>query len=199
MGVLGKLRTDSPLAAARAEIDGIAATLAAAHPRFNTGRRIVVVPLRDQVTRGVRDGAILLLAAVGCVLLIACANVAGLLLARGAWRQRELAIRAALGASRRRLLRLQFAESLALAAMGALAGLLLAVWIVDLLLQLPVRTDSFFVPYSVPRDSIHLDPAALGFTAGVTLLTAIVFGLMPAWPAARRPRMPMPRYERTRA
>lgn len=185
MGVLGRLRTDASLATARAEADTIAATLAAAHPRFNTGRLIVVVPLRDQVARGVRDGALVLLAAVGCVLLIACANVAGLLLARGAWRHRELTIRAALGASRRRLLRFQLAESLALASMGGTAGLLLAVWIVDLLLQLPLRTDSLYVPYSVPRDVIHLDPAALGFTAAITLLTALLFGLMPAWPAAR--------------
>jgi putative ABC transport system permease protein len=185
MGVLGKLRTGTSLAAARAEIDGIAATLAAAYPRFNTGRRITVVPLSEQVARGVRDGALLLLAAVGCVLLIACANVAGLLLARGAWRQRELTIRAALGASRRRLLRFQLAESLVLAAMGGIGGLLLAVWTVDLLLQLPLRTDSLYVPYSVPRDSIHLDPVALAFTASITLLTALLFGLMPAWPVTR--------------
>lgn len=185
MGVLARLRAGTTLAAARAEIDTIAAGLAAAHPRFNTGRRIVVVPLADQVARGARKGAFALLGAVACVLLIACANVAGLLLARGAVRQRELTIRAALGASRRRLLRFQFAESLVLATLGGIAGLLLAVWIVDLLLQLPFRTDSVYVPYSVARSSIGIDLAALGVTAAIALLTALLFGLTPAWPAAR--------------
>jgi putative ABC transport system permease protein len=185
MGVLGRLRADTSLASVRGEIDAIAGSLAAAYPRFNTGRRIIVVPLRAQVSRGVRDGALVLLAAVGCVLLIGCANVAGLLLARGAARQRELTIRAALGASRQRLLRFQLAESFVLAAMGGAAGLLLAVWLLDLLVTLPVRTDSLFVPYSVPRSSIQLDPLALAFTAAITALTAVLFGLLPAWPAAR--------------
>jgi putative ABC transport system permease protein len=183
MGVLGRIRTDSSVAAVGREVDAIAAGLAAAYPRFNTGRRIVVVPLRDQISRGVRDGAIVLLAAVACVLLIGCANVAGLLLARGTTRQRELTIRAALGASRRRLLRFQFAESVVLASAGGATGLLLAVWILDLLLRLPLRTDSIFVPYSIARESIHLDGAALIFTAGITALTAILFGLLPAWPS----------------
>lgn len=185
MGVLGRIRQDSSRAAVRGEMDTIAAGLATAYPRFNTGRRIVVIPLREQVSRGVRDGALVLLAAVGCVLLIGCANVAGLLLARGTSRQRELAIRAALGASRQRLLRFQLAESVVLASSGGIVGLLMAVWILDLLLQLPLRTDSLFVPYSVPRDSIHLDPAALAFTVSITIATALLFGLLPSWPAAR--------------
>lgn len=185
MGVLGRLRADTPLASVGGEVDAIAGSLAAAYPRFNTGRRIIVVPLRAQVSRGARDGALVLLVAVGCVLLIGCANVAGLLLARGAARQRELTIRAALGASRQRLLRFQLAESFTLAFMGGAAGLLLAVWLLDLLVKLPLRTDSLFVPYSVPRDSIQLDPLALAFTAAVTVVTALLFGLLPAWPAAR--------------
>ena len=185
MGLLGRLRPEVSLTAIRGEVDTIAAGLATAYPRFNTGRRIVVVPLREQASRGVRDGALVLLTAVACVLLIGCANVAGLLVARGATRQRELAIRAALGASRQRLLRFQLAESFVLASIGGAAGLLLAVWILDLLLQLPLRTDSLFVPYSVPRDSIHLDTAALAVTAAITIVTALVFGVFPAWPAAR--------------
>jgi putative ABC transport system permease protein len=189
MGVVARLREGTSLASARTQVDTIAAGLATANPRFNTGRRIIVVPLSDQVTRGVRDGALVLLGAVACVLLIACANVAGLLLARGAGRQRELTIRAALGASRRRLLRFQLAESLALASLGGLAGLLLAVWIVDLVLQFPLKTDSLFVPYAVSRSAIRLDRAALAFTAGVTLLTSLLFGLAPAWPAARAAAM----------
>ena len=189
MGVVARLREGTSLASARTQVDTIAAGLATAHPRFNTGRRIIVVPLSEQVTRGVRDGALVLLGAVACVLLIACANVAGLLLARGAARQRELTIRAALGASRRRLLRFQLAESLALASLGGLAGLLLAVWIVDLVLQFPLKTDSLFVPYAVSRSAIRLDRAALAFTAAVTLLTSLLFGLAPAWPAARAAAM----------
>ena len=189
MGVVARLREGTSLASARTQVDTIAAGLATAHPRFNSGRRIIVVPLSEQVTRGVRDGALVLLGAVACVLLIACANVAGLLLARGAARQRELTIRAALGASRRRLLRFQLAESLALASLGGLAGLLLAVWIVDLVLQFPLKTDSLFVPYAVSRSAIRLDRAALAFTAGVTLLTSLLFGLAPAWPAARAAAM----------
>jgi putative ABC transport system permease protein len=185
MGVIARLRENSSLDSARSEVDTIAGALAAAYPRFNTGRRIIVVPLSDQVTRGVRQGALVLLGAVACVLLIACANVAGLLLARGAARQRELTIRAVLGASRRRLLRLQLAESMVLASCGGLAGLLLAVWIVDLVLQIPVTTGSLFVPYAVARSTIHVDGAALAFTAGVTLLTSLLFGIAPALPAAR--------------
>ena len=185
MGVVARLREGASLAGARVEVDTIAAGLAAANPRFNTGRRIIVVPLREQVTRGVRDGALVLLGAVACVLLIACANVAGLLLARGAARQRELTIRAALGASRRRLLRFQLAESLTLASLGGAAGLLLAVWVVDLLLQIPAQTGSIYVPYSVARGAIHVDAAAIGFTAAVTILATLLCGLIPAWPAAR--------------
>jgi putative ABC transport system permease protein len=185
MGVLARLRRGVSLAAARGEVDTIASGLAATHPRFNTGRRIVMVPLSEQVSRGVRDGTLVLLAAVVCVLLIGCANVAGLLLARGSTRQRELTIRAALGASRERLLRFQLTESIVLASIGGAAGLLLGVWVLDLLLQLPLRTDSLFVPYSVPRQSIQLDPAAVGFTAAITAITAVLFGLLPAWPAAR--------------
>ena len=157
MGVVARLREGMSLAPARTQVDTIAAGLATAYPRFNTGRLIIVVPLSEQVTRGVQDGALVLLGAVACVLLIACANVAGLLLARGAARQRELTIRAALGASRRRLLRFQLAESLALASLGGLAGLLLAVWIVDLVLQFPLKTDSLFVPYAVSRSAIGVD------------------------------------------
>jgi putative ABC transport system permease protein len=185
MGVLGRLRPDVTLQQARAESDGIAASLAAEYPRFNTGRRLVVVPLEEQVGRGVRSGAMLLLGGVGCVLLIGCANVAGLLLARGATRRSEFAVRSALGASRGRLIRHQLAESLALAAAGGAGGLLMGVWTLDLLLTLPFRTDSLYVPYSVPRDAIALDGTALAFTAAVTLLTALIFGLAPALPLSR--------------
>jgi putative ABC transport system permease protein len=185
MGVLGRLKTGVTLSQARAEADTTAAGLAAKYPRFNTGRLFRLVPLRDQVVRGVKDAALVLLAAVSFVLLIACANVASLLLARATTRQRELTIRAALGASRRRLIRYQLAESAILAAAGGSAGILVAVWLVDLLVAIPYRTDSLFIPYSVPRSAIGVDATVLAFTAALTFATAFVFGLVPAWTASR--------------
>jgi putative ABC transport system permease protein len=185
MGVLGRLKDGVTLAQARSETDTIAARLAAAHPRFNTGRLFALVSLQDQVVRGVRTTAMVLLAAVSFVLLIACANVASLQLARATARQRELTVRAALGASRWRLIRHQLAESAVIAAVGGSAGVLLAVWLVDLLVTIPYRTDSLFVPYAVPRTRIGVDATVLAFTAAVTFATGFVFGLVPAWPASR--------------
>ena len=185
MGVLGRLKDDVTIGQARAEADRIAARLSAAYPRFNTGRLFRLVPLRDQVVRGVKTAALVLLAAVSLVLLIACANVASLQLARATTRQRELTIRAALGASRRRLIRHQLAESAVLGVAGGGAGILLAGWLVDLLVRLPYRTDSLFVPYSVPTSAIGVDATVLMFTAGLTVATAFVFGLVPAWTASR--------------
>jgi putative ABC transport system permease protein len=146
---------------------------------------MVVVPLREQVTRGVRAAALVFLAGISIVLLVACANVAGLLLARGATRQRELTIRSALGASRWRLVRQQFAESLVLGSAGGAAGLLLAGWIVHFLTRLPFRSDSVFVPYSVPREAIGLDAVALAFTAVVSFVSMLLFGLLPALTGSR--------------
>jgi putative ABC transport system permease protein len=179
MGVVARLRPAMTLAQARAEGDTIAAGLAAAHPFFNTGRRFAIVPLRDQVAREARDGAFILFAAVACVLFIACANVSSLMLARAITRQREVQIRAALGGSRWRVLRLQLAESLLLAGAGGAAGLLLAVWLVDLLAKIPYRTDSLYVPYAVSRDALHIDPIALAFTVVVTVGSALLFSIAP--------------------
>jgi putative ABC transport system permease protein len=189
LGVIGRLAPGVALPEARAEVDAIAATLASAYPRFNTGRRMVVVPLRDQVTRGVRTAGLVFMAGVAMVLLIACANVTGLLLARGAGRHRELVIRRALGASRGRLVRQQLAESVVIGAGGGVAGLLLASWLVDLLVRLPYRTDSIFVPYSVARSAIGLDATALVVTAGVTLLSALLAGVVPALVGSRAPEL----------
>jgi putative ABC transport system permease protein len=179
MGVLGRLRPDVTLAQAQAEGETIAAGLAAAYPFFNTGRRFAVVPLSHQVARDARDGALILFAAVGCVLFIACANVSSLMLARATTRQRDVQIRAALGASRWRVLRLQLAESLLIASAGGTAGLLLAVWLIDLLALIPYRTDSLFVPYAVARETLHIDPRALAFTLLVTAGSALVFSVAP--------------------
>jgi len=187
MGVLGRLRPGVELAEARAEADTIAAGLATAHPFFNTGRRFAVVPLGEQVARDVRTGALALFGAVTCVLFIACANVSSLMLARATGQHRDLLIRAALGASRWRLLRLQLAESLLLSAAGGAAGLLLAVWLIDVLVRLPYRSDSPFVPYAVARETIGLDLAALAFTIAVIVGCAVLFSLAPAL-RQRQPR-----------
>jgi putative ABC transport system permease protein len=180
MGVLGRLKAGVTLDAARGEADTIAARLAAAEPFFNTGRRIVVVPLADQVSREVRRGALALFGAVVCVLFIACANVSSLMMARATSQQRDWLIRAALGASRWRLLRYQLAESMLLSVAGGILGLLVAVWLVDLLANLPYRTDSLFVPFAVSRSAIHVDLPALAFAALVTIGSALLFSVAPA-------------------
>jgi len=180
MGVLGRLRPGVTLADARAEADAIAGGLAAAYPFFNTGRRFAVVPLAAQVVRDIRSGALALLAAVAGVLFIACANVSSLVLARAAAQRRDRLIRAALGASRWRLVRLQLAEGVLISAAGGAAGLLLAVWLVEVLVRLPYRSDSLYVPYAVARETIGIDLTALAFTMAVTLGSAVLFSLAPA-------------------
>jgi predicted permease len=146
----------------------------------NHGVSATVVSLRDQVVGRIRPALLMLLVAVGFVLLLACANVANLLLARGAVRQGEIAIRAMLGAGRPRLVRQLVTESVLLAILGGAAGILLAFWSVDFLIaSVPHGMD-------VPRlDQVRIDGRVLAFTVGVTVLTGIVFGLIPAAHAIR--------------
>ena len=137
-----------------------------------------MVPLQDYGVRDVRAVLYTLLAAVGCVLLIACANVANLLLARASARHREISIRAALGASRARLIRQLLVESVVLALFGGMAGVLLAWWGLAALLAL--------APANLPRvTEVHLSTAVLLFSLGLSVLTGLVFGIAPAWLAAR--------------
>ena len=173
--IIGRLKRGVTVAAAQAEMDGLTARLRHDHPDVyppNGGLTFGLVPLRQQIVGDVRLSILVLSGAVAIVLLIACANVANLLLARAVSRRREFAIRAALGAGMTRLARQLLVESLALAVLGGGAGLLLAGWAVSALRAAGGG--------SVPMiAAVRIDSAVLIFTTGVSLLAGIVFGLAP--------------------
>ena len=171
--VVGRLKPGTTLAQAQEEMNGIAARLAAQYPDLNGGMGAAVVPLFEQITGQIRSALWVLFAAVGFVLLIACVNVANLLLVRGAERQREFAIRRALGAERIRLVRQTLTESLLLVLVGGATGVLVASWLVKLI---PALSSS-----KIPRvEYVDMDVRVVLFACGVSFLTAIVFGLVPA-------------------
>jgi putative ABC transport system permease protein len=177
--VIARLKPGATLEQARAEMATIAPQLARAYPDSQGGWSIALTSLQEREVGSFRTAFLVFMGAVGFVLLIACANVANLLLARAVARKKEFAIRAALGASRSRVVRQMMTESVLLAILGGALGCLLAYWAVDLFVALS--------PRNIPRlEQVRVDRTALGFTLLLSALAGVLFGLAPAVHAAKK-------------
>jgi len=175
--VIARMKTGMTLPKAQAEMDTIAARLAQQYPDFNARRGAVVTPLHEEIVGKMKSPLLILLGAVAFVLLIACANVANLLLARAAVRQKEIALRLALGANRARLTKQLLVESVLLSLVGGLVGLGLAYFGLNVLTR--------FIPQDVAQaDTITIDAKVLLFTLAVAVITGLIFGLAPATQAS---------------
>jgi putative ABC transport system permease protein len=173
LGVIGRLREGVSMEQAQAEMDAIAGRLAQEYPEANKGWGARVDPLQERLVGWARARLLILLGAVCFVLLIACANVANLMLARASARQKEIAIRSSLGASRVRIIRQLLTESVLLAMLGGVLSLLLATWSLELLVA--------FSPGGIPRlNEVEINSRILAFTFSVALFTGLLFGLAPA-------------------
>ena len=178
--VIARLKPETTLGSAQAEMNSIEEQLVKAFPRAYIGTDVKLVPLHAQVVGSFRTALLVLFGAVGFVLLIGCANVANLLLAQGARRQREVAIRSALGAGRLRLVRQLITESLVLAILGGALGVLLAGWGINLL--------KLILPGNFPNaDAVRINTPVLVFTLLASLATGLIFGLAPAFQTSRAP------------
>ena len=174
---IARLKDGVSIEQARVEMDTIARQLEAEYPDSNKATRVLVNRAQDQLVQNVRPALMMLLGAVTLVLLIACANVANLLLARAVGRQKEIAVRVAIGAGRARIIRQLVIESLVLACAGGALGLLIAMWSVSLLSTMTL---------GLPRaQTIAVDWPVAGFTLALAMLTGLVFGAVPAWQATR--------------
>jgi predicted permease len=175
--VMARLKAGVSIAQAQAEMTAIAGRLAREYPQHNRNETALVGSLRDRYARTLRPALVALLVAVALVLLIACANIAGVLLARAAARQKEMAIRRALGAGKARIARQVLTESVLLALIGGALGLLLAIWGVPILYAA--------VPAGMhPLEPAGVDASVLAVTLLVSILTGLLFGMAPAWSAA---------------
>jgi putative ABC transport system permease protein len=189
---MGRLAPGTSVDQAKAEFAGLARQLETEYPKFNTKVGMAVRPLLDALVGDTRKALLVMLGAVGFVLLIACVNVANLVLARASAREDELAIRVALGAGRGRLIRQLVVESLLLASVGGLAGLACAVGGTRALVALR--------PAGIPRlDAIGVDGTVLAFTLAATVVTGLLFGLVPAWQIVRRGSLADRLHERGRS
>ncbi|MBI4664434.1 MAG: ABC transporter permease, partial [Verrucomicrobia bacterium] len=179
LSVIARLKPGVTMAQARTEMNTIQARLEQQSREAFIGSEVAVIPLLEQtVGRTARRALLVLWGVVAGVLLIACANVANLMLARAATRQKEIALRLAMGAGRGRIMRQLLIESLMLAALGGVLGVLLGWWGLELFIAVS--------PGHIPRlNEVRLDGAALGFTLGISALTGVLFGLAPAWQFSR--------------
>jgi predicted permease len=178
LDIIGRINAGVTVDAAQADLSGIARRLASTYPGTNADRVVAVIPLRDAMVGRVRLAMLMLLGAVGFVLLIVCVNVASLTLTRAVGRTRELAVRAALGASRRRLVNGLLMESLVLALAGGTAGLMFASWAGQGIARLD---EGLGIPL---LDQTRLDATVIAFTFVIAAVAALVFGTLPAWHAS---------------
>src|SRR5262245_9852008 len=182
---VGRIKQGETLESAQTEMNAIAGRLAATYPKENQGWTVQLTDCSASLSQDSRKALLLLMGAVGFELLIACANVSNLLLTRAATRRREMAIRLALGATRRVVVRQLLTESLLLSLFGGVLGLLMAIWGVDALTRLLPQLNFTFQSLSELRGEIRIDRVALLFTVSISILTGMIFGLAPGWQAAR--------------